>query len=77
LVVANTGVLVPNVEGSLESSVSVDNKAVSLIHEHLKINEDLAEELYKHWISVKIRTSISLQNFSIDFSELETFFITL
>jgi hypothetical protein len=51
LVVANTGVLVPNANGSLESSVSVDNKAVSLIHEHLKINEDLAEELYKHWIS--------------------------
>jgi hypothetical protein len=57
LVVTNTGVLVPNANGSLESSVSVDNKAVSLIHEHLKINEDLAEELYKHWISVKIRTS--------------------
>jgi hypothetical protein len=50
LVVANTGVLVPNVEGSLESSVSVDNKAVSLITEQLGINEDLAKELHKFWI---------------------------
>jgi hypothetical protein len=47
---ANTGVLVPNVEGSLESSVSADNKAVSLITEQLGINEDLAKELHKFWI---------------------------
>jgi hypothetical protein len=50
LVVANTGVLVPNANGSLESSVSADNKAVSLITEQLGINEDLAKELHKFWI---------------------------
>jgi hypothetical protein len=49
LVVANTGVLVPNANGSLESSVSADNNIVQFISESLRINQDLAVELHKFW----------------------------